>query len=79
MQDDDLLVCPAIAAPPVTELGEGFVELTFTVQADGAVSDVRVAESGGDKLWIDAAVNTVSQWRYRVSDHSVVKARRFDF
>lgn len=79
MQDDDLLKCPTVAAPLVTELKEGFVVLEFTVQADGSVSDVQLLESGGDKRWIDAAVATVSQWKYRASDQSVQKTQRFTF
>lgn len=79
MRDNDLLECPSVVAPLVTELSEGFVELEFTVQPDGSVHDVRLVESGGDKRWIDAAAATVSQWKYRASDKSVEKAQRFSF
>ena len=78
-QDVDVLECFAVKAPLVTELREGFVEIAFTVQPDGSVSDVRVIDSGGDKRWIDAAVKSIYRWRYRVSNHSVEKTQRFDF
>ncbi len=79
LQDDDLLECPSIEAPPVTELRNAFVELVYTVQANGSVTDIRVVESGGDKRWIDAAVTAVSRWKYRISYGPVLKTRRFVF
>jgi TonB family protein len=78
-QDDDLLECPAVAAPLVTELREGFVVLAFTVRPDGSVNDIQLLESGGDQRWIDAAVATVSRWKYRTSNRSVQKTQRFTF
>jgi TonB family protein len=79
MQDDDLLECPVVAAPLVTELKEGYVVLAFTVQPDGSVSDVQLVDSGGDKRWIRAAVDAVSRWKYRATDQPSEKTRRFIF
>jgi protein TonB len=44
---------------------EGWVELDFTVAADGSVKDidVRAAEPAG--VFDEAAIKSVSQWRYR--------------
>jgi TonB family protein len=78
-QDDDLIECPVVPYPPVTELKEGYVVLTYTVQMDGSVSNVQLLESGGDKRWIDAAIATVSRWKYRASDQSAQKTQRFTF
>ena len=77
--DDDLLECPVVELPLVTELREGFVELAYTVQPDGSVTDIRVIKFGGDKRWIDAAVSAVSQWKYRAVDQSIAKTQRFVF
>ena len=36
--DPDLIYCPIVQAPSITELRVGFVVLIFTVQPDGSVS-----------------------------------------
>jgi protein TonB len=43
----------------------GNVELTFTVRADGTVSDVRVEDSTPPLVFDDAAIEAVRKWRYR--------------
>jgi len=44
---------------------EGTTELSFLVQADGTVSDIKVAKSSGDDGLDDAAKDCVAKWRYR--------------
>ncbi|HEX4292968.1 MAG TPA: energy transducer TonB [Rhizomicrobium sp.] len=44
---------------------EGTSELTFTVQADGTVRDVKIAKPSGSDRLDDAAVECVSKWHYR--------------
>jgi len=79
MDDVDLLDCPVVEAPRVTELKGGFVELSFTVQQDGSVYELQVVDSAGDKRWIDAATATLSRWKFRASDEPVAKVQRFTF
>jgi TonB family protein len=79
MSDADLLECPAVEAPRVTELKGGLVELSFTVQPDGSVGDLQVVDSAGDERWIDAATETVSRWEYRATGEAVAKIQRFSF
>lgn len=79
MNDADLLECPAVEAPLVTELKGGLVELSFTVQPDGSVSDLHIVDSAGDERWIDVATETVSRWKYRATGEAVSKTQRFSF
>lgn len=44
---------------------EGVTELSFTVLADGTVSDVKVAKSSGYEELDDAAQDCVKKWHYR--------------
>lgn len=44
---------------------EGWVELEFTVRADGTVGDVVVLRSSPPEIFDRAAVNAVRKWRYR--------------
>lgn len=43
----------------------GWVDLEFTVAADGALKDVRAVRSEPGDLFTDAAVEAVRRWRYR--------------
>jgi protein TonB len=43
----------------------GFVDLEFTVRADGTVTDVNVLKSLPKGVFENAAVDAVSKWRYR--------------
>ncbi|MBV9991595.1 MAG: energy transducer TonB [Alphaproteobacteria bacterium] len=44
---------------------EGTTELSFTVGADGALSDMKVSKSSGSDRLDDAAVDCVKKWHYR--------------
>ena len=44
---------------------EGTTELSFTVLADGTVSDVKLAKSSGYEELDDAAQDCVKRWHYR--------------
>jgi TonB family protein len=43
----------------------GFVDLEFTVRADGTVTDVNVLKAQPTGVFEKAAVDAVSKWRYR--------------
>lgn len=43
----------------------GFVDLEFTVRADGSVTDITVLKSVPSGVFEKSAVDAVSQWRYR--------------
>ena len=62
--DERLVFCPEVASPLTTELGKAMVLLGFTIQASGAVSDIRVIEERGDTRWTDEAIAALSQWQY---------------
>jgi len=79
MPDESLLNCPSVEAPLGTELREGFVVLEFAVLPDGSVDNVHVLERGGDPRWVDAAVATLSRWKFRPTEHPVQKTQRFTF
>lgn len=55
---------------------EGTTELSFTVAADGAVSEIKVAKSSGSDRLDDAAKDCVAKWRYRpaLKDNVLVDA-----
>jgi iron complex outermembrane recepter protein len=60
---------------------EGLVTLLVTVQEDGSVGDVQVAESAGE-LFDQAATNAVRQWRFtpaRRGDTPIVSRIRIPF
>ena len=44
--------------------GEGYVDLRFTITADGHVRDVVVEQLVGPQIYADQAVKDVSQWTY---------------
>jgi TonB family protein len=43
----------------------GWVELEFTVKADGSTADIVVTNSNPRKAFDSAAINAISQWRYK--------------
>jgi TonB family protein len=44
---------------------QGWVELDFTVTESGAVKDIAVHAASAPGVFEDAAVNALSQWRYK--------------
>ena len=48
----------------------GFVDLEFTVRADGTVTDVNVLKAQPKGVFEKAAVDAVSKWRYRPIERS---------
>ena len=44
---------------------EGKVELVFVVQTDGSVSDIEVTDSFPGKIFVQAALRAVRQWRFK--------------
>jgi TonB family protein len=55
---------------------EGVTELSFTVAADGALSDMKITKSSGSDRLDDAAKDCVAKWRYRpaLKDNVLVDA-----
>ncbi|HWD29759.1 MAG TPA: energy transducer TonB [Rhizomicrobium sp.] len=55
---------------------EGTTELSFTVVADGTVSDVKVTKSSGSDRLDDAAKDCVAKWHYKpaLKDDQLVDA-----
>jgi TonB family protein len=53
--------------PPITRnrATSGWVELEFTVRADGSVGDVVVTNANPRRTFDSAAMSAVSQWRYK--------------
>jgi len=43
---------------------EGYVRMAFTVDAKGKVRDARVVDSQPEKIFDQAALNAVRQWRF---------------
>jgi TonB family protein len=43
----------------------GWVELEFTVKADGSTADIVVTNSNPRKTFDSAAINAIAQWRYK--------------
>jgi serine/threonine-protein kinase len=77
--------CPAVPYPEAARRSrlQGAVELSFLIDENGGVSDIRVLSSGG-QVFDDAVVETVTGWRYEpATKHGVrVKMRwvqRFRF
>lgn len=60
---------------------EGYVEVQFTVLADGSVSDVSVARSEPRSMFDREAINAMQRWRFQpVPGAAPVRGRRtFDF
>jgi TonB family protein len=44
---------------------DGWVELEFTVRADGSTADIVVTNSSPRKIYDSSAINAISQWRYK--------------
>ncbi len=57
--------CPAVAYPEEARKSrqQGVVELSFLIDEDGEVSELKVLVSGG-KVFDDAVLETVKSWRY---------------
>jgi protein TonB len=45
--------------------GSGWVELEFTVRADGSTGDISVTNANPRKVFDNAAMVAVAQWRYK--------------
>jgi periplasmic protein TonB len=58
---------------------EGFVELSFTVQPDGRVTDISVIDSEPRTLFNREAINAMERWRFAPSSAPVKGRRTFDF
>ncbi len=53
--------------PPLSRMsrGDGWVELEFTVRADGSTGDIKITNSSPRKVFDNAAASAVAQWRYK--------------
>ena len=58
---------------------EGFVELSFTVQPDGSVTDISVIDSEPRTLFNREAINAMERWRFAPGPAPVKGRRTFDF
>ena len=58
---------------------EGFVELSFTVQPDGSVTDISVIDSEPRTLFNREAINALERWRFAPGAAPVKGRRTFDF
>jgi protein TonB len=58
---------------------EGFVELSFTVQPDGRVTDISVIDSEPRTLFNREAINAMERWRFAPGPTAVKGRRTFDF
>jgi protein TonB len=62
---------PLVKVPPFYPLSarakgiEGKVELVFVVQTDGSVSDIEATDSFPGKIFVQAALRAVRQWRFK--------------
>ena len=45
--------------------GDGWVELEFTVRADGSTGDIKITNSSPRRVFDNAATSAVAQWRYK--------------
>ena len=65
VENPECLECPAVRYPESARSRrlEGVVELSFIIDENGAVSDIRVQESGGE-VFDEAVTATVSAWRW---------------
>ena len=76
--DPDLVYCPQVQAPRVTELAPGSAVVAFTVQPDGSVSNAHVVQSDNAQ-WNSAAIQAVSHWRFKQMGRSVQKSKHLQF
>ena len=74
--DPNLVYCPQVEKPRITELAPGSVIVTFTILSNGSVSGARVTQSDNPQ-WNAAVVQAVSHWRYKPSRHPVQKSQQF--
>ncbi|WP_185968090.1 energy transducer TonB [Thalassotalea sp. PS06] len=44
---------------------EGWVELTFTIEKDGAISNILVTDDSGGAQFVTSAINAVKKWKYK--------------
>jgi TonB family C-terminal domain len=58
------MVSPTYPSEALKRGIEGWVELVFTVNPNGTVSDVEVRNSSPAEVFDDAAVRAVRQWRF---------------
>lgn len=58
---------------------EGFVELSFTVQPDGSVTDISVLDSEPRTLFNREAINAMERWRFAPGPAPIKGRRTFDF
>lgn len=77
--DPELVHCPAVQAPRVTELRDGRVRLSLSVAADGSVISSTVISSSGHRAWVDAAQSAVTRWRYPAGASPRTRELSFDF
>ncbi|HEX5418686.1 MAG TPA: energy transducer TonB [Gammaproteobacteria bacterium] len=74
-------VQPAYPASALTEGTSGYVELTFTVNAQGRVQSATVLKSEPDKVFDAAAMAALGRWRYPAQPGRapVMLTHRFNF
>lgn len=58
---------------------EGSVDVTFNIGADGAVSGARAVASRPARVFDQAALKAVSQWRFEATGESVTTTRTVNF
>ncbi len=58
---------------------EGQVEVAFTINADGRVSDVQVISSNPPRVFDRAAIAAMEDWRYEAPGRSIRSTRTFAF
>src|SRR5688500_3251995 len=76
---DDLIYCPVPVATSRTELKQGFVEVEYTVNRDGTVSDTNILQADEYGMWNDTALKTIATWKYMTGDTASVRKYRFNF
>lgn len=59
---------PQYPAKAAQDKIEGFVTLSFKVNKDGSVQNVKVTESSPPQVFDDAAVEAVSKWEFAQND-----------
>lgn len=77
--DESLIYCPSPEAPVRTELKPGYVLLSYTVEADGSVSEIKVVESKPAGMWEHSAISALASWKYKASLAAREKEHRFTF
>jgi TonB family protein len=70
-------VAPKFPAMTRNRAASGWVELEFTVRADGSIADIVVTNSNPRRTFDNAAMTAVGQWRYKpvVRDGKPVEQR----